>query len=98
VLLYAIPNGASLAGGKRERAIQMSRLKAEGLRPGVPDVCLPCPRNGYGALYIEHKTTTGRISDNQSAWVDRLRAAGNLVVVSRSFEQSRAALLSYLQS
>lgn len=88
--LYAIPN----AGKRSYRAA--AYYKAEGMRSGVPDVCLPVPRGTYGALYIEHKSDKGRIEDQQQQWLDGLQAAGNKVVVSRSFAETRQALLDYL--
>lgn len=48
-LLHHIPNG-----GARSKATA-GRLKAEGVKAGIPDICLPVPKNGYGALYIELK-------------------------------------------
>jgi hypothetical protein len=48
-LLHAIPNG-----GKRN--INVARkLKEEGQKAGVPDICLPVPRGEYHGLYIEMK-------------------------------------------
>lgn len=49
-LMYAIPNGAMLGGHNRFAVI--AALKAQGLKPSVPDLCLPAPRLGYAALYI----------------------------------------------
>jgi hypothetical protein len=40
LLVAAVPNGASLSGGRRERARQMAALKREGLSPGVPDLLI----------------------------------------------------------
>lgn len=47
--LHAIPNG-----GDRSKA-QAGKLKAEGVRKGVADLCLPISRHGYNCLYIEMK-------------------------------------------
>src|SRR5262245_64718583 len=48
-LCFAIPNG-----GARD-VITAGRLKAEGVRAGVPDVCLPVARAGYHGLFLEVK-------------------------------------------
>lgn len=57
--MFAIPNGAHLAGDKKARAIQMARLKKQGLKPGVSDVFLPLPvtrvSGVYAGLFIEMK-------------------------------------------
>ena len=89
-LLYAIPN----AGKRSYRAA--AYYKAEGLKSGVPDVCLPVPRGTYGALYIEHKAGRNGTSEVQDWWCRELAAAGNKVVVSRSFAESREAIVAYL--
>ena len=48
-LLYHIPNE-----GKRS-IYYGAKLKREGLKSGVPDICLPIPKGQYGGLYIELK-------------------------------------------
>lgn len=53
--LFAIPNGSVLAGDKKQRAIQMNKLKAEGFKPGVSDLFLMIARHGYHGLFIEMK-------------------------------------------
>lgn len=55
--LYAIPNGAYLAGSEKQRAAQMARLKRTGLKPGVADLFLavPCRSRGVAGFYIEMK-------------------------------------------
>jgi len=50
-IAYSIPNGSVLAGDGKKRAMQMNMLKSTGLLVGCPDICVPLPRNGYGALY-----------------------------------------------
>lgn len=92
-LLYAIPNG-----GKRD-ARTAKMLEAEGVRAGVPDLCLPMQRNGHGALYIEMKRRdySNRLSGQQNAYVRLLRAAGNLVVVCYGAPEAIRTLLVYLE-
>lgn len=48
-LMYHIPNGGS------RNPIEAANLKRQGVRSGVPDICLPVPRGKYSALYIEMK-------------------------------------------
>jgi hypothetical protein len=49
VWLFSIPNG-----GERGVA-NAARLKAEGVKSGVSDLCLPVPRRGYHGFFIEMK-------------------------------------------
>lgn len=48
-LLYHVPNG-----GSRKKA-EAGRFRAEGVKAGVPDLCLPVARGGFHGLYIELK-------------------------------------------
>jgi len=91
-LLYHVPNE-----GKRSRA-QGGRLKAEGLRPGVPDICLPVPRGRYHGLYIELKRLQGgRVERSQHEWLDALTDQGYVAVVCKGWEAAAKVLLEYLR-
>lgn len=60
---FAIPNGEL-----RHKTVA-SRLKAEGVTKGVPDLCIPA----LGPLWIEMKTEKGgRVSKEQKEWIDYL--------------------------
>ena len=89
-LLYAIPNG-----GKRSK-ITAARLKAEGVRAGVPDYCLPVARGGYHALYVELKTLTGRPSREQIDYIRQLEGAGNMCCVAKGWDQAQRCIVDYL--
>src|SRR5262245_46077094 len=58
-LLFAIPNG-----GKRDK-VTAARLKAEGVKAGVPDICLPVARMGYYGFWIEMKVGKNKTTDDQ---------------------------------
>lgn len=53
--LHHIPNGGSRGDDARSRAIRGSALKAEGVKTGVSDLCLPVRRGEFSGLYIEMK-------------------------------------------
>jgi hypothetical protein len=90
-LLFHIPNGG--LRGKREAA----RLKRMGVKPGVPDLCLPVARGGFHGLYVEMKRNDGgRVSTEQKAWLAALHAAGHCVAVAEGHEQAIAVLRDYL--
>jgi hypothetical protein len=95
-VLYAVPNWI----GART-AHQGGRLKAEGRRPGVPDLCLPVPRESgrtgyYAGLYLELKTPGGALTPTQLDWHARLRRYGHRVEVAHSVEAAKDALTAYL--
>ena len=90
-LLFAIPNG-----GERHPAVA-ARLKAEGVKPGVPDLFLPVARGGHHGLWIEMKAGRNRSTANQLAWAERLRGQGYRVEVCYGAEAALAVLVEYLQ-
>jgi hypothetical protein len=89
--LYHTPNG-----GRRD-AISGARLKKKGVKSGVPDICLPLNNGKYGALYIEVKTSSGKVSPNQKRWLDALNRQGNLAVVCRSLDDAQKVILDYIR-
>lgn len=90
-LMYAIPNGGVRAKGA---AI---KLKAEGVKPGVPDYCLPVARGGFHGLYIELKRVSGgRVEAEQREWLAELARQGYCTAVARGWEQAWDVLRDYL--
>ena len=90
VLLHAIPNG-----GHRHKATA-ARLKAEGVKRGVPDLCLPVARNGAHGLYIELKSERGKPTPEQLGWIRALRRQGYAAEVCRGWESARSMIEHYL--
>ena len=90
-LMHAIPNG-----GKRDiRTAAM--LKAEGVKPGVPDIFLPVSRGGKHGLYIELKRRKGGvISKAQEAWIRALTNQGYMCAVCHGAEAARDEILAYM--
>lgn len=92
-LLYAIPNG-----GSRHPA-EARHLKAQGVKPGVPDMFLPVARHGYHGLYIELKRRRGgRVSAEQKAMLDELNKQGYKAVVCEGYENAIGVIIDYLKS
>ena len=89
-LMFAIPNG-----GHRHKAVA-ARMKAEGVKRGVPDICLPVPRGIWHGLYIELKTSTGRVSREQRRWIALLITQGYRADVCRGWQQARQLIEEYL--
>lgn len=89
-LLHSIPNGAYKSPAARYL------YKVTGLKSGVPDVFLPAARCGYHGLYIEFKSATGRVSDQQEYFARKLGDAGYLVVICRDAETAVQLTTQYL--
>lgn len=89
-LLFAIPNG-----GHRRKAVA-AKLKAEGVKAGVPDMCLPVARGPYHGLYIELKTLTGSATKEQRAWLQSLTEQGYCARLARGADMAIHFLEWYL--
>lgn len=95
--LFAIPNAGGFTGGFKANLLRVMAMKREGVKPGVPDVCLPVARGGYHALYIEMKRENdGTLSADQRDWAKRLALYGNKVVVAHGFDEAKTVLEEYL--
>lgn len=90
-LLYAIPNG-----GQRHIAVA-AKLKAEGVKRGVPDYCLPVARGRYNGLYLELKAPGGRVTVEQNWWIDKLEDQGYAAGVCYGADEAIRILETYLR-
>jgi hypothetical protein len=50
--------------------------KAEAVKAGLPDICLPVPRGIWHGLYLELKKQEGSVSRAQRRWLDALSTVG----------------------
>lgn len=89
-LLYAIPNGTNRS------AAGAGKAKREGVKSGVPDLCLPISRGPFIGLYIEMKKEGGAVSETQTKWIEALRAAGHHTVVCYSAPDAIGVLQVYM--
>ncbi|WP_195940943.1 VRR-NUC domain-containing protein [Romboutsia sp. 1001713B170131_170501_G6] len=91
-LIYKISNE-----GKRS-VHQGKKFKREGLKKGVPDLCLPVPSGIYHGLYIELKYGNGITSKEQKEWIKKLNDQGYKAVVCNGFEEARDTIKEYLDN
>lgn len=89
-LLYHVPNE-----GKRSK-IAGSILKMQGLKAGVPDLCLPVARGVYHGLYIELKYGKNKLTDRQKQWLTSLSDQGYFAVACWGGDQAFQTILNYL--
>lgn len=89
--MYAIPNG-----GSRHPA-EAKNLKKQGVKSGVPDICLPLPKGKYCGLYIEMKVGKNKTSDNQNEWLGYLKSKRYATAVCYGFEEARKTILNYIK-
>ncbi len=90
--LYAVPNGR---GRSKSEA---GKLKAEGVKRGVPDLALDVARDGYHGLRIEMKAPgkLGTVSPDQRAWHEHLTTEGYMIAIRDDWRDAWCALMFYL--
>ena len=92
IYMFAVPNG-----GLRHIYTAVM-LKKSGVKPGVPDTCLPVARQGFHGLYIELKRRTGgRVEPEQKDWIEFLTEQGYKAVICYGFDEARAVIENYLE-
>ena len=99
-LLFAVPNGAMLAGTQLQRVKQWNKLKAEGATKGVSDLILLVPRGNFHGLCIEMKTTKkhSKQSPEQKDFERAVIAQNYAYVVPRTFDEFSKVVESYLKT
>jgi hypothetical protein len=87
---YHTPNG-----GLRNKVTAI-KMKALGTKKGVPDLCFPMPRQGFGGLYIEMKRAYGgRLTPEQKDWIKELKFNNYRVEVCEGQEPAMAVIKDY---
>jgi hypothetical protein len=101
-LLYAIPNGGMYGDDVKSRMIRGSKMKASGVKPGVPDMFLPVACGNYHGLYIELKKPSektkknGGLSDEQITMTQLLQVQGYCVMVRYGWSEVVKTIHNYL--
>ncbi len=93
-LIYHVPNG-----GHRVKAVA-AKLKAQGVKAGIPDLVLSMARGGYFGLYIEFKATPpndAAVSANQQERLRKLNDQGYLAIVCRGHFDALEQIRAYLR-
>lgn len=89
-LLHHIPNGGS------RNKIEAANLKAQGVKSGVPDLCLPVPKGEFHGFYIEMKFGKNKPSEKQRWWLEKLEEKGYMTAVCWSATEAMDAIATYL--
>ena len=98
---------------ERKSSIQQGvRLKAKGVKSGVPDCMIFTPKGRFKGLALElkitkdngfkkngepRKPTKGVLSDNQREWLINLTASGWETKVAYSFDEAKLIIDNYLK-
>lgn len=91
--MFHVPNGGS------RNKIEAARLKMQGVKAGVPDICLPVARGCYHGLFIElKKEKGGRTSKEQQKWIEYLESAGYCAQVCHGWDAARELIERYMRA
>ena len=87
---------ASANGGSRNY-LEAINFKRMGVSPGFPDIEVPWPCGEFHGFYLEMKRQKGgRLSVEQSSWLNYLREKGYYAEVAHGFEEAKEHFLHYL--
>lgn len=89
--LFSIPNG-----GMRDK-ITAGRMKASGVKSGIPDIFLPIKREPYFGLWIELKVKKNTPSPEQKEWIAHFLSQGYGACVCYGFQEARDTIIKYLE-
>ena len=103
----AIPNGGTRGATEKDRMIAGARMKAEGVRPGMPDMVF---WSGYPwndgtskvsprIVWLEVKNgTSGKVSESQEIVHKSLRENGHEIAVVRDLAEAVQAITNFYRS
>lgn len=85
-------NGIFLRGTKKQRDIEIGKMKRMGFKPGVNDLVLLF--SGGRTAWIELKSETGTLDAAQKVWRDKLLALGHEWHLFRDVTELHAYLMA----
>ena len=89
--IFHIPNG-----GHRHKATA-GKMKAAGVKSGIPDIFVAVARYGFHGAFIELKSLKlARLSHSQKMWIAKLNSNGYRVYVCYGWREALKAIKEYL--
>ena len=83
---------------RASRGKPICECRAQGVKSGVPDLCLPVARGGNHGLYIELKRQRGgRISEEQVRWINGLLKQGYAAAICKGWQEAADVIIDYLR-
>jgi hypothetical protein len=97
-IAYAVPNGTSIAGTPKQRAMYMAALKRQGFKVGVSDIVIPFPTVARHGLYLELKRDkTSKVSKDQKNWRLLMRRLDYRAEIAVGFDEAKTIIEDYLR-
>lgn len=114
VFYYSIPNGFKYHGILKmiQKSInsflynkvkikifkEVKEMKAEGMKSGIPDICICEARKNYHGLYIEMKNSEGgTVSKEQKQKITALNNRNYRAVVCKGFKEAKKEIDDYFK-
>lgn len=88
--MFHVPNGGS------RHIAEAAKLKAMGVKAGVPDIFLPVITARFNGLWIELKNAKGVVSKEQQEWLEYLASQCYATRVCFEWKEAKQAILEYL--
>ena len=91
-LIFHVPN-------ERSNKVEAARMKATGVKAGVPDYVFPFARLSFHGLYLEFKPTGATVSDvreTQHAFCERLQREGYAAIAALGIDAAIAVIDAYM--
>jgi len=82
--VFAVPNG-----GKRHPATAV-KMKAEGVKRGIPDICILYPVDEWAGCFIEMKYLKGRLTKEQKEFIAEFEHTHKIYVCWSAVEAAHA--------
>lgn len=96
--LYSSLNGIFIPGPRKMVYRIINRMKSEGMKKGILDLCLPVARHNYHGLYIDIKRDArSEIQPEQTEFMDFLTEQGYFGAVCIGYEETTETLEWYLK-
>src|SRR5574343_930993 len=89
--VFSVPNGTLTSIGIAKKMVREGALK------GVPDLFIPHPHGYYHGFFIEFKSKTGILRQEQKDIIHILESEGYKVAVCRSFEDAKNLVERYMR-
>ena len=88
--IFAVPNG-----GLRNRNVAV-KMKAEGAKAGVWDICVPVARDGFHGLFIEMKFGKNKLTEGQKKFKKLYEEQGYKTMIFYDWLEAYEAIIEYL--
>jgi len=89
-------NGVNLSAFGKRKFAMINAMKSSGMCVGQSDIFIAVPRHNFCGKYIELKTRTGKPTQAQLDFGDKMLEMGYAFEIAKGYDAGWAAIKSYL--